>query len=463
MSWFKPRGAILPGERTIANFDEDSITMAIAAAADCLDGIEPEKVDGLYFASLNLPFKERQNAEIIATVLDLRADIKVADFTSSAKAGTTALLSAFDTVKAGSAKNILVCASDCRIARTGGVQEQAFGDGAVAFLVSEENPIATLEGSYSVSYDFTGSWRTDMEKYDHVWEDRYIRDVGYTKFIPEAISGVLNRCGVNPKDIARVCYPCTNGYMREHGRISKGLGFEAGQVQDNLFTTIGDTGVAYPLMIFVAAMEDAKPKDKIVVASYGYGSDGLLLQISEEIEKIKGKRRGVKKSIGVKKYIDTYEKCLTFREIAPPEKGIRAEEIGFTQMSLIYRDRREILALVGSKCKRCGTPVYPRQRVCVNPACSAIEEMEDYRFSEKKAKLFTYTGDYLAYSPSPPAISLIVDFEGGGRYWFDGTDGELEEMKVGMPMEMTFRKKFTDENRGVYGYFWKAKPLREGA
>ena len=136
-------------------------------------------------------------------------------------------------------------------------------------------------------------------------------------------------------------------------------------------------------------------------------------------------------------------------------------EIGFrTPMSTLFRERETVLALCGSKCKRCGTPQYPRQRICVNPDCGAVDQMEGYRFSDKKGVLFTYTGDNLAASIDPPAIYGFVDFDGGGRFWFDITDCDLDSTKVGMPVEMTFRRRYVDESGGVYGYSWKAMPVR---
>jgi uncharacterized OB-fold protein len=86
--------------------------------------------------------------------------------------------------------------------------------------------------------------------------------------------------------------------------------------------------------------------------------------------------------------------------------------------------------------------------------------MEPYRFSDKKGSLFSYTEDNLAFSLNPPQIYGMVDFEGGGRYVFDITDGAAGSLKVGMPVEMTLRRKYADEVRGIYGYFWKAMPLR---
>lgn len=87
--------------------------------------------------------------------------------------------------------------------------------------------------------------------------------------------------------------------------------------------------------------------------------------------------------------------------------------------------------------------------------------MEDYRFSDKKGRLFSYTVDNLAFSLSPPEMYGVIDFEGGGRFIFDITDSEPESLKVDMPLEMTLRRRYSDEAHGIYGYFWKATPIRQ--
>lgn len=448
-------GAGLPGEKAVANYDEDSLTMAVAAAVDCLRGSDRERVDDLCLATTTSPYRERQGAVIVATALDLRSDIRAADFGNSVKAGTTALLSAFDAIQAGSAKNAIVSASDCRQGKAGGSQEQSCGDGAAALLIGEGNVIATLEGSFSLSYDFVDYWRAEGDRFDRSWEDRWIRDTGYSKFIPEAISGLLSKYDLSIKDFAKVVYPSL--YPREHAAIGKKLGAEPDQIEDQVFTTVGDTGTAYPLMMLVAALEDAKPGDKILVASYGNGSDALFIQVTNEIDKARD-RKGVKKHLASKRELVSYEKYASFRDLLSVDTGRRGEEIGATQMSTLWRERRTVLGLCGSKCRRCGTPQYPRQVVCANPDCGASGEMDPYRFSDKTGHLFTYTGDNLAPSPSPPAIYGVVTFEGGGRYTFDLTDCELDSLEVGMPVEMSFRRKYRDATRGIHGYFWKATP-----
>jgi len=452
---FVNQATIMPGEKAVGNHDEDSLTMAVNAGVDCLTGLDRNKVDSLFYATTTAPYRERSNAGIIATALDLKPQIRIADFSDSLKSGTTALLSSCDSIAAGSETSILLCASDCRLGPAGSFQEEMYGDGAAALLLGDKKVIATLEGSHSISYDFVDHWRHEKERFNRIWEDRWVRDVGYSKFIPEAISGLMNKYNINPKDIAKVCFPCM--YTRAHANIGKQLGFEPDQLQDHMFTTVGLTGTANPLMLLVAALEDAKPGDKIIVASYGSGSDAMLLEVTPEIKKIKG-RKGVKNSLANKKDLTSYEKYVTFKQVLAIDIAGRGEEAVPSSSSILWRDRKKALALVGSRCRRCGTPQFPPQRVCVKPDCGAVDEMEEYRFSDKRGHIFTYTGDNLVYTPDPPELYGVIDFEGGGRSQFSLTDCDLDEVEVGMPVEFTFRLKYYD--RGVTGYTWKAVPVR---
>jgi uncharacterized OB-fold protein len=71
----------------------------------------------------------------------------------------------------------------------------------------------------------------------------------------------------------------------------------------------------------------------------------------------------------------------------------------------------------------------------------------------------TFTVDRLAYSPSPPVVFAVVDFDGGGRLPVELTDVDLDDVRIGAHVELTFRKLFTAD--GIHNYFWKAR-LRSG-
>jgi len=145
--WFAPglMGAAR-GERAMANYDEDAVTLAVEAGRDCL-GEARDHVDAIYFASTSMPFSDRQNAGIVAAALQLSEDTASADVTSSQRAGLSALLASLDAVAGGRVKAPLVVAGENRKARAASPQELSFGDAAAALAVGGDKVIAKLLGS----------------------------------------------------------------------------------------------------------------------------------------------------------------------------------------------------------------------------------------------------------------------------------------------------------------------------
>ncbi len=70
----------------------------------------------------------------------------------------------------------------------------------------------------------------------------------------------------------------------------------------------------------------------------------------------------------------------------------------------------------------------------------------------------TYTVDRLVYSPSPPVVFAVVDFDGGGRLPIELTDVDADGVAIGDRVEMTFRRLSTAD--GIHNYFWKVRPVR---
>ncbi|MGB9499191.1 MAG: hydroxymethylglutaryl-CoA synthase family protein [Dissulfuribacterales bacterium] len=459
MGWFNAATAgVARGEKAVANYDEDSITMAVAAAADCLNSTAREEIGGFYLCSTTLPYVNRQNAAICAAALAFSPDTRTADFSSSSRSGTTALISACEALKSGDIENnFMVSSVDSRVGKPGSNMEHTFGDGAAAIMVGRNNVIAEFKGSYSLTHDFPDYRQIQEERFSHAWEERWIRNEGYSKIISEAALGLAKKYNLQTSDFAKIIIACPVAAVVKG--LAKVLGAKPEQIQDNMMDDVGDTGTAMPLMMLTAALEDAKPKDKILVLSYGGGSDALYFEITEHIEEA-GTGMGVKGHLGLKEELDNYLKYLVFRDIIPVDVGIRGEEITMARPSVIYREGKTMAALRGSKCTVCGTPQYPKQRVCINPECGVTDHMEDYYFYDKIGYINSYTGDNLAFSYDPPGMYGLIDFKDGGRLYLDITDTELSQLKVGLPVEMTFRRKFVDKRRGIYAYFWKAMPVK---
>jgi len=456
MGWFAPATIMVAqGERSLCNHDEDSLTMAVAAARDCLIGKDKKTVDGLYLCSTTLPFADRQNSGILATALNLRAEMITADFTSSQRAGTTGLLTALEVAQGGSRKNILVAAADKRETKPASFYEMWFGDGAAALLVGDQNVIAEFIGSYTVSYDFVDHYRGAKREFDYTWEERWLREEGYSKFIPEAVNGLFKKLNITMDDVQKLVFPCI--FKAEHIALARKMGAGPGKIVDQMHDVCGETGVAHPLLMMISALESTKAGDGILVAGFGQGCDALYFKVTEEILKMKP-RSGVRGSLENKKTIDNYLKFLKFRNLIQPEMGIRGEAPTQTAMTTLWRNRKMITGLVGGKCRDCQTPQYPKLNICVNPECGHIDTQDDYEFADRPARVKSFTGDLLAVSVDPPAIYGMVQFDDGGRFMADFTDCELADLKVGLPVRMVFRRRFTDEERGFSGYFWKAIP-----
>src|SRR2546422_813653 len=174
-------GSVKPGgpEKAVANWDEDAVTMAVAAAIDCLRGVERASVDGVLFASTSYPLKEKQAAALVARALDLRRDVVTVDVADSLRSGTTALRTAIDAVKAGSAKRVLVVAGEARLAAPRSALEPNLGDGAAAFLVGADDVAVAVAASHTVADEIIDVWRTEGDPFVHAWEDRFVVDHGY--------------------------------------------------------------------------------------------------------------------------------------------------------------------------------------------------------------------------------------------------------------------------------------------
>ena len=227
--------------------------MAAAAGRRCLHGFNPDELGALYFATTTSPYKERQCANIIAGALSAPEEIRSADFGGALKAGTSALLAALEFSSANGGKQAITCAADSRLGKMGSLQEMVFGDGAAAVLVGGEKPIAIFKGAYTLSCDFVDQLRGANTAYNRQWEDRWVRDIGYERLIPEAVTGLCRRYGLEPSDFARVIYPCYYGAARRN--INKKLGLDPAQVEEDLLQETGDTGTAHPLLMLARALE----------------------------------------------------------------------------------------------------------------------------------------------------------------------------------------------------------------
>lgn len=440
------------GEKAVANFDEDSVTMAVAAGMNCLEGVDRTLVDGVLFASTSYAYKEKQAAGIVAKALDLRRDVITADFGDSLRAGTAALRAAIDAVKAGSARTVLVVASDCRLAAPRSALERNFGDGAAAFLVGSTDVAATVEAQHCIADEIIDVWRTERDPFVHTWEDRFVVQHGYHDNLVEAVNGLLEKVQRAPGEFSTAVFCGPDA--RSHAAAARALRLDLKtQVHDPLFGRLGNTGAAFTPLLLVAALEQSQPGSTLLVANYGDGAEAFSLRVTEHVAKLWTKR-GVKWHLERRAELTDYDRYLRFRNLQPSESDRRAG--GGVSATVHFRDRDADISFRGHKCRRCGTMQFPLQRVCFT--CFGKDDFDQVRLSDKDGKLLSFTFDYFAGSPDPPLIVTVTEVDGGARVYLQMTDAAPQEVKLELPVEFTFRK--IHEYGGTPNYFWKCTPLR---
>jgi 3-hydroxy-3-methylglutaryl CoA synthase/uncharacterized OB-fold protein len=437
------------GVRSACSWDEDAITMAVAASRNALRDRNREAIGALHLGSTTAPYAVRLNAGIVSGALGLDEHAPALDLGGSLRAGTSALLAGFDAA-AAHGMEVLCVAADRRQAEPGSTQELTYGHAAAAVVVAPGPGLARLAGRASLTVDFVDHFRAADRPFAYQWEERWIRDEGYGKLLPRLVERLLANAGVEPGRITHLCVPAT--VRGADATLVKSAGIDASALRDQLKDGCGDAGAAHPLLQLVAALHDASPGDLIVVVGVGQGGDALLFEATDAVTALEPR---VWPGDGAP---CAYPRYLALSGLLQLDRGMRSEMDKISALTAAYRHRDLLLELSGGRCAACGTHQIPRSDVCVNPACRVVGAQEPHSFADSTGTVATWSADRLTYTPDPPAYYGMIDFAEGGRLLMDFTDVGDDGVEVGTPMRMVFRVKDHDSLRGFARYFWKAAP-----
>lgn len=442
------------GEKSVADVDEDSVTMAVEAAMGCFRFFPRDQVDALYFASTTGVYAEKQHSALISVACDLD-DQKVftADFAAGTRSGTNALRAAADAAVSRPGRNVLVTASDMRNGFPKSAQETGFGDGAAAVIVgSGDDVVACIDYMTSVNEEINDYWRNADEKYTRHAEGRFCDEEGYLREVNLVLKKAFAETKLAVQDFQKVVLVAQNQKLLKKVLAKNGVAQE--QMVDTLLLHAGDTGAAQAILGLVNALEQAKAGERILLVDYGSGATVIMLTVTEAIVRFKGIRQ-IPVYLETRKELDSYARYLSWRSIAAAEPGGAFKLPASTAQT--WREQRINLRLHGSVCKKCGAAIFPINRVCDN--CGAKDEFEEFAAAEHICKLYTFSIDhYAGRSDDPLIIQAVTEDPNGARIYTIMTDFVLDEVKVGMDTEFTFRR--MHELGNFPNYFWKLRPLR---
>ncbi len=454
--WANPalRG-LAAGERAVANWDEDSITMAVEAARDALADRKREDIGGLVFASTSAPFADRLNAGVVAGGLCLSRSVFALDVGGSQRAGIAALLTGAALARSGGYP-VLVAAAEERTAKPAGPLEFANGDAGAAVLIGAGTGVlARILAAHSVTNDFVGHWRSAGQRHDYQWEERWVREQGYARIVPEAVGGALAAAGLRPTDVTSFILP--SPLRAVESAVAKTAGIPDSAVAQSLGKQMGFAGCAQALLMLARALETARPGDRLLVAGFGNGCDAVVLEATGAITDARPKR-GVSGWLAQGEPSDDYLRYLSFKGEVEIDWGPRAEFGNKFALTAEYRASRDTLGFVGGRDRQTGVVQFPKTPVSVAPGAGALAAYDDVSLAELPARVVSMTADWLTYHPSPPFYFGLVQFDNGARVMMEFVDVRNGSLAVGASVTMMFRIKEIDRNRAYRHYFWKATP-----
>jgi hydroxymethylglutaryl-CoA synthase len=433
------------GTRAVAGYDEDPTSMAVEAGRLALASFpEGVSVERLLFATASPPYLDKTNANIVHAALRLDPAALAVDMAGSVRSGVGALL-------LGSEASVptMVALSDIRTGLPGGADERDGGDAAVALVFAPDGPaLAELVAHATATEEFLDRWRLPGAPASRVWEERF-GEHAYLPLADAAFADALKQAGLTPADVDVLAVGGT------HGRAVKAFAGSAGakRVADDLSATVGNTGTAHPGLLLAEVLDHAEPGQTVALVVLADGATAMVFRVGEAIS---GYRRRTTVDSQIARGDDSlrYADFLTWRGHLTKEPPRRPDPVGPAAPPSL-RSAGYKYGFVGHRCEECGTVHLPAVRVCVN--CKATDRMADVPMADRLGRVATFTIDHLAFSPSPPVINVVVDFDGGGRFSCELTDADPGQVAIGDRVEMTFRRIITAG--GIHNYFWKARPV----
>lgn len=436
------------GTRAVAAFDEDTTTMGFEAARHTLRDAGKVDLDSLWFATSAPAYLDKTNATAIHAALRLAPSAGALDFGGALRCGIGTLRTALS-----GRGTTLVVSSDMRDGLATSQDESTGGDGAAALLVGDDTAgtvIAEYLGCGVVTDELLERWRIPGASRSRTWEERFGEAV-YAPLVDNAFAAALASAGIKTDDIDHLVVTGMNNRAVARSRARLAVATE--KLADDLAGTVGNTGTAHVGVMLASVLESAGPGEVIVCVVLADGVEAVVLRTTDAIDEHR-QTRPVSAQIATGERL-SYGKYLTWRELVevePPNRPIPNRP----SASATHRRRGWKFGFVGSRDRTSQMIHLPPARV--SEKGGALDDMEAMPMSDTLGTVVSFTVDKLAYSPSPPVVFAVVDFDGGGRAPLELTDASADEVEVGWRVEPTFRRLYTSDE--IHNYFWKVRPQR---
>ncbi len=297
-------------EKSVPGIDEDVVTMSVEAARNALmrAEIDPREIRAVWIGSESHPYAVKPSSTIVAEALGITPYTQAADFEFACKAGSEAMVAAMSLVGSGMGDYALAVGMDTAQGKPGDALEYTAAAGGGAFIIGPaDESLAEIEGVLSFVTDTPDFWRRENQKYpEH--GGRFTGEPAYFKHIINAVTGLLKELEKTADEYDFVVFHQPNTKFPQ--RVAKELGFSKAQLETGLLSPrIGNTYAGSSLIGLTAVLDQAKPGNQILMASFGSGagSDAISFKVTDQILEKKTKAPATEDYINRRTEIDYAE------------------------------------------------------------------------------------------------------------------------------------------------------------
>jgi len=273
-------------EKAVANVDEDATTMGWYAARSAImrAGINVGELGAIFLGTESKPYAVKPSATIIGDALGLPNKKLASDMEFACRAAGEGIRISIGLVSSGMIKYSLVVGSDTAQANPGDVLELTAASGAAAYIIGpKDEGVAYFEGSYTYTSDTPDFWRRDGSPYP-LHGEVFTDEPAYFNHIVNSVKGLMSELGLRPEDFDYAIFHQPNG--RFPLRVGAELGFPKDKILPGLVNPwIGNTYNASALLGLAKVLEEAKPGQRILLATFGSGagSDSFSIVTTDKL------------------------------------------------------------------------------------------------------------------------------------------------------------------------------------
>jgi 3-hydroxy-3-methylglutaryl CoA synthase len=433
--------------RSVAYFDEDTVTMALAAAQDCLR--EFAEVDALFFCSTSVPVSGKQVSSLLVEVLGLPSDCRTLDLTGSSRSTTSAVLTGLELIENGVHQNILVVASESQMASVGSYEELNVGDGAAAVLLSRSEAGLRYLCGYSWNQAYSSSWKPELSPYLQFDDARFASQQSFERAISPTINSSCAKLDITCSDIDFIADSPTDVYRKPLARMLK--------VPPDVFvpsTTAktGYLGSTDPVISLITVVATGSVGQRILWLNSSNGCDLLLVEVVSQ-DFIASCDAALNPGLSQTEPLQNYADYLNFKGILKTEDAGRYRV--FSSSPMLEREKDILWRLQAKRCTACEGVITLNVSIC--PSCQH-RAFEPFPLA-RTGVVFSFTNEFYYPSPDISTPMAVIDLEGGGRILCQVTGRNKSNVKIGSSVALTFRKIHSDGSHGFYG--WKCILLDE--